>query len=87
MDIKKGQVETAAEKAETKWGKWGKIIIYAIIGALAGAGILTISAGCSANSTVSLSSDQGMLAVSRDAVSGAMVISVIPAVVAQNKGK
>lgn len=87
MDINKDQVKQVAEKAEGKWGKWGKIVIYGIIGILVGAGILTISSGCSASSTVSFSSEQGMLAVSRDAITGAVSVSVIPAVIVQHKGK
>lgn len=70
------------------WGikeSWAKIIAGAVIGALAAAGLLTVT-GCGVSAGVSLSSEQGVLSVSRDGASGAVVVSVVPPVV-QQKGR
>lgn len=73
----------------TGWGikeSWAKIIAGAVIGALAAAGVLTVT-GCGVSAGVSLSSEQGVLSVSRDRESGAVVVSVVPPVVQEKGGK
>lgn len=65
----------------TGWGikeSWAKIIAGAIIGALAAAGLFTMT-GCSTAANLSLSSNQGMLSISR-APDGSLVVSAAPPV-------
>lgn len=69
------------------WGikeSWAKIIAGAIIGALAAAGVFTVS-GCGTAGDFTLSSDQGVLSVSYDE-NGNLIITNTP-VVNQQKGK
>lgn len=85
MDIKKETIEKLMAAGECRWGGWVKYVIGAIVGALVAAGVLTVT-GCGVSAGVSLSSEQGVLSVSRDGESGAVVVSVVPPVVVQQKG-
>lgn len=85
MDIKRDTVEKLMAAGAGRWGNWVKYVIGAIVGALVAAGVLTVT-GCGVSAGVSLSSEQGVLSVSRDGASGAVVVSMVPPVV-QRKGK
>lgn len=54
MNLEKDKIEQVTAAAESRWGAWVKYIIGAAIGALAAAGVITVS-GC----TVSV--DPGVL--------------------------
>ena len=78
MNINKNDIKKAQQAASARWGKWVGWVIGAIIGALAAAGYITVS-GCGTAANISLSSDQGMLSVSR-AADGSIIVSAVPAV-------
>ena len=65
MNIEKDEIEKVANYAESRWGKWGKILVGALAGALIAGGIFTLS-GC--GTTVTVSSDQGMLEINSNGV-------------------
>lgn len=87
MDIKKTTIEKLIQTSETRWGKWTRYIIGAIIGALAAAGILTITTGCTTTDGISLSSDQGAMTLTRDATTGAITVSILPPIPQITPGK
>ena len=78
MNINKQDIEKAQQAASARWGNWVKYVIGAIIGALAAAGYITVN-GCGTAANISLSSDQGMISVSR-AADGSLVVSTVPAI-------
>lgn len=84
MDIKKETIVKLVAAGEGRWGNWVRYVIGALIGALVAAGLLTVT-GCGVSAGVSLSSEQGVLSVSRDGA-GRLVVSMVPPVV-QRKGK
>ncbi|MGN0869459.1 MAG: hypothetical protein ACI4O9_08070 [Akkermansia sp.] len=43
MNINKQDIEKITSAAESRWGAWAKYLIGAIIGALAAAGVLTVT--------------------------------------------
>ncbi|WP_290488062.1 hypothetical protein [Akkermansia sp. UBA3271] len=45
MNINKQDIEKALQAASARWGNWVKYVIWAVIGALAGAGYITVN-GC-----------------------------------------
>lgn len=72
MNINKQDIDTIATAAEKRWGAWAKYLLGALIGALAAAGVLTVT-GC----TVSPAQAQDMRAL--DAFLheyGALIITV-----------
>lgn len=73
MDIKRELIEKLLAAGEGRWGGWVKYVIGSIVGALVAAGVLTVT-GCGVSAGVSLSSEQGVLSVSRDGESGAVVV-------------
>lgn len=87
MDIKKTTIEKLLQTSETRWGKWTRYIIGAIIGALTAAGILTITTGCTTTAGLSLSSDQGTMTLTRDATTGTITVSILPPIPQITPGK
>lgn len=77
MKVEKDEIREFAETAENRWGKWAKVLVGALVGALVAGGVLTLS-GCGASVTVA--SEQGMIQVSSD---GKVVI--VPGVVQERK--
>ena len=72
MNINKQDIDKIATAAEKRWGAWAKYLLGALIGALAAAGVLTVT-GC----TVSPAQAQDMRAL--DAFLheyGALIITV-----------
>ena len=45
MNLEKDKIEQVTAAAESRWGAWVKYLIGAVIGALAAAGVITVS-GC-----------------------------------------
>lgn len=45
MNLEKDKIEQATDAAASRWGSWVKYVIGALIGALAAAGVITVS-GC-----------------------------------------
>ena len=77
MKVERDEIKEFAEKAENRWGKWAKVLVGALIGALVAGGVLTLS-GCGASVTVA--SEQGMLQVQSDGK-----IIIIPSVIEEGK--
>lgn len=50
MNINKQDIDKIATAAENRWGAWAKYILGALIGALAAAGVITVT-GCTASYT------------------------------------
>lgn len=88
MNIKKTTIEKLLQTSETRWGKWTRYIIGAIIGALAAAGIITVTlTSCTTTAALSLSSDQGAMTLTRDPSTGAITLSVLPPIPQITPGK
>lgn len=60
MKVDRDDIKKVSELATARWGNWVKYVIGAVAGALIAGGIFTLS-GC--GTTVTVSSDQGMLQV------------------------
>ncbi len=60
MNVDKEIIKQVGEKVESLRGRWCKIALYALIGALVGAGIITLT-GCSGTLGFSVESQYGKL--------------------------
>lgn len=76
VEAGKQGVKDAYEKTKGKALKWWERLLWLVLAGLAAA-VSAVCSGCGASAGMSLSSDQGMLAVSRDGKTGAVVVSVV----------
>lgn len=76
IEAGKQGVKDAYQKTEGKGLKWWERLLWVIFACVVYVAFALLG-GCSSSAGVSLSSDQGMLAVSRDGKTGAVVVSVV----------
>lgn len=75
IEAGKQGVKDAYQKTEGKGLKWWERLLWLGVAGLAAA-VSCLCSGCGTSAGMSLSSDQGMLVVSRDGETGAVVVSV-----------
>lgn len=75
IEAGKQGVKDAYQKTEGKGLKWWERLLWVIAACIASAASALLG-GCSTSAGMSLSSEQGVLVVSRDGKTGAVVISV-----------
>ena len=78
IEAGKQGVKDACRKTQGKGMKWWERLAWIVLAGLAAA-VSGVCSGCGASVGMSLSSDQGMLSVSR-AADGSLVVSTVPAV-------
>lgn len=76
IEAGKQGVKDAYQKTEGKGLKWWERLLWLVIAGLVYAASALLG-GCSTSAGMSLSSEQGMLVVSRDGKTGAVVVSVV----------
>lgn len=76
IEAGKQGMKDAYQKTEGKGLKWWERLLWLVIAGLVYAASALLG-GCSTSAGMSLSSEQGMLVVSRDGKTGAVVVSVV----------
>ena len=75
IEAGKQGVKDAYQKTKDKGLKWWERLLWLGVAGLAAA-VSCLCSGCGTSAGMSLSSDQGMLVVSRDGETGAVVVSI-----------
>lgn len=75
IEAGKQGVKDAYQKTDGKGMTWWERVLWLVVAGLAAA-VSCVCSGCGASAGMSLSSDQGVLVVSRDGGTGAVVVSV-----------